>query len=100
MTALAAWGTESREAAAAAFEEGMRTLEGQSLAYDAARTSLGDVDLALNTLSEASPQVKKKVVEACTRCIMADGQTAPNEADLLRAIADAMDVPMPPVAAG
>jgi hypothetical protein len=31
---------------------------------------------------------------------MADGQTAPNEADLLRAIADAMDVPMPPVAAG
>ncbi|MBM4164878.1 MAG: M48 family metallopeptidase [Lentisphaerae bacterium] len=100
MTALAAWGTESREAAAAAFEEGMRTLEGQSPAYDAARTSLGDVDLALNTLSEASPQVKKKVIEACTRCVLADGQTAPNEADLLRAIADAMDVPMPPVAAG
>jgi Zn-dependent protease with chaperone function len=100
MTALAAWGTDSREAAAAAFEEGMRMLEGQSPAYDAARTSLGDVDLALNTLSEASPQVKKKVIEACTRCVRADGQTAPNEADLLRAIADAMDVPMPPVAAG
>jgi Zn-dependent protease with chaperone function len=100
MTALAAWGTDNPGAAAVSFGEGMRMLDRQPPAYDAARTSLGDVDQALNTLSEASPQVKKQVIEACTRCVMADGRAAPNEADLLRAIADAMDVPMPPVAAG
>ncbi len=100
MTALAAWGTENPGAASVSFGEGMRMLDPQPPAYDAARTSFGAVDQALNTLSEASPQVKKQVIEACTRCVMADGQAAPNEADLLRAIADAMDVPMPPVAAG
>jgi Zn-dependent protease with chaperone function len=100
MTALAAWGADTTEAAADAFEAGMQTLVAHPPAFDSAQASLGVVDQALNTLAEASPQVKKRVIEACTRCVMADGQTAPNEADLLRAIADAMDVPMPPIAAG
>ncbi len=100
LTALAAWGTESIEAATACFREGMQTLNRQSPPYDASRASLDEVDQALNKLAEASPQVKKRVIEACICCVMADGRVAPHQADLLRAIADAMDVPMPPVVAG
>lgn len=95
LAALAAWGTESPADAAACYEEGMRVLE-QTSPYKALPVSLDGVDQALNQLAEAAPQVKRQVIEACTRCVMADGQVAPNQADLLRAIADAMDVPIPP----
>ena len=37
-------------------------------------------------------------MEACTACVRADGRIATEEAELLRAVADAMDIPMPPLA--
>ncbi|MBW3598424.1 MAG: hypothetical protein KY475_14270, partial [Planctomycetes bacterium] len=55
------------------------------------------VDEALNKLASASPQIKKRVLAAATACVAADGQVTVNEGELLRAIADSLDCPIPPL---
>jgi hypothetical protein len=43
----------------------------------------------------AVPQIKKNVVNACDRIVAADGLIQLPEAELLRAIADSLDCPIP-----
>ena len=57
---------------------------------------LARVDTALNRLALAVPQIKKNVLEACARVVAADGVIQETEAELLRAIADTLDCPLPP----
>ena len=57
---------------------------------------LGQVDVALNRLCQAVPQIKKNVLNACAQTVAADGVIQEMEAELLRAIADTLDCPMPP----
>jgi tellurite resistance protein len=57
---------------------------------------LPQVDAALNRLNQAVPQIKKSVLNACVQVVAADGVIQEMEAELLRAIADALDCPMPP----
>ncbi len=54
------------------------------------------VDLALNRLNQGTPQIKKIVLEACAETVAADGVIQESEAELLRAIADTLDCPIPP----
>jgi Zn-dependent protease with chaperone function len=65
----------------------------------AEKTDLNAVDKALNEIAAASPNLKKQILTACATCIGADGQITIEEAELLRAVADALDCPMPPLAA-
>ncbi|MGQ0613996.1 MAG: M48 family metalloprotease [Planctomycetaceae bacterium] len=59
---------------------------------------------ALDRIAFATPAVKRLAVEACARCVQSDGSTTVPEAELLRAVADSLDCPLPPflpdVAAG
>jgi hypothetical protein len=57
---------------------------------------LPQIDAALNRLCQAVPQIKKNVIDACTQVVAADGVIQEVEAELLRAIADTLDCPMPP----
>ena len=57
---------------------------------------LAQVDDALNRLCQAVPQIKKNVLNACAQTVAADGVIQEMEAELLRAIADTLDCPMPP----
>jgi Zn-dependent protease with chaperone function/tellurite resistance protein len=66
----------------------------------AADCGLGPVDEALRRLAQAVPQIKKNVLEACAHTVAADGMIQPHEAELLRAIADALDCPIPPFVKG
>lgn len=59
-----------------------------------------EVDAALERLAEASPAIKKAVIEACARTAATDGKLETHEAELLRAIADALDCPIPPFIGG
>ena len=61
-----------------------------------AQCDLEQVDAALNRLAFAVPQIKKNVIEACARTVAADAVIQEMEAELLRAIADALDCPLPP----
>jgi uncharacterized tellurite resistance protein B-like protein len=50
----------------------------------------------LNRLCQAVPQIKKNVLNACAQTVAADGVIQEMEAELLRAIADTLDCPIPP----
>jgi Zn-dependent protease with chaperone function len=57
---------------------------------------LNQIDAALNRLTQAVPQIKKNLIDACVHVVGADGVIQESEAELLRAIADTLDCPMPP----
>ena len=54
-----------------------------------------DVDLALERLGQAVPQIKKNVLNACAQTVAADEIVQEREAELLRAVADSLDCPIP-----
>jgi hypothetical protein len=66
----------------------------------AERCGLVQLDGALNELAQATPPLKRQVLQACAEYIAADGRVAIAEAELLRATADALDCPMPPLLPG
>lgn len=53
-------------------------------------------DTALDRLALSAPQIKKTLLEACVQVVGADGLIQEREAELLRAIADTLDCPIPP----
>jgi hypothetical protein len=100
LSATAYAGQEDAMKANAAF------LQGANLLSRAARSEipwmppnqcdLSQMDIALARLSQAAPQIKKNVLNACAQTAAADGVIQEREAELLRAIADALDCPVPP----
>jgi Zn-dependent protease with chaperone function len=66
----------------------------------AERCALVQLDGALNELAQATPPLKRQVLQACAEYIAADGRVAIAEAELLRATADALGCPMPPLLPG
>ena len=54
------------------------------------------IDAALNRLALAVPTIKKNLIEACVYTVGADGVMTESEAELLRAVADTLDCPIPP----
>jgi hypothetical protein len=58
------------------------------------KAGLKQLDTALDRLALAAPQIKKKVLEACVQ--VDGGVLQEREAELLRAIADTLDCPIPP----
>ncbi len=104
LSALARHGGSTPEAVARAFDAGVQVLGWSGpdlrpvLSIDAQSSlDLSRLDAALNTLSAAVPTLKKQVLHACAACIGADGRITIEEGELLRAIADALDCPMPPI---
>jgi hypothetical protein len=63
----------------------------------AAQCGVNNLDAALNRLVQAVPIIKKNLIEASARVVGADGVILEAEAELLRAIADTLDCPMPPL---
>jgi len=100
LSALAHVGSDDPAQCEAAFRQGMQSLAPIArapLVYVSAQESdLTHVDAALNRLNQAAPQIKKAVINACAQVVAADGVIQEMEAELLRAIADALDCPMPP----
>lgn len=103
VSTLARLGHQKGPGVARAFEAGMARLQqnhpGERVVAlaDPVDCSLGAVDRALDRLAQAAPSVKRRVLDACAGCIAADGVVTPAEAELLRAIADSLDCPMPPI---
>lgn len=52
---------------------------------------------ALAVLATVSPPLKAELVRACVAAVSHDGVVTVGEAELLRAIADCLGCPMPPV---
>ena len=62
--------------------------------------SLAAIDSALDNLAAAVPKLKRIILAACVACVLADRQVTVAEAELLRAVADSLGCPMPPLLSG
>jgi Zn-dependent protease with chaperone function len=100
LSATAYAGQENTAEASAAFAQGAEFLSraaGCEIPWlPPGKCDLSHVDAALTRLSQAAPQIKKNVLSACAQTVAADGVIQEGEAELLRAIADALDCPVPP----
>ena len=99
---LLAWeGQPEPEQAARAFDTGMRSYIGGDHTYrlppPREECSLAEFNTALQTLHQSVPAIKRRIVVACAACIGASQQVSVREAELLRAICDTLDCPLPPL---
>jgi len=99
--ALLAWeGQPEPGQAAQAFDAGMRGYIGGDHTLrlpPREECSLAEFDAALQTLNQSVPAIKRRIIVACTACILANQQISVREAELLRAICDTLDCPLPPL---
>jgi hypothetical protein len=102
--ALLAWeGQPEPDQAARAFDTGMRGYIGGDHTHrlpPREECSLAEFDAALQTLNQSVPAIKRRIVVACAACILANQQVTVREAELLRAICDTLDCPLPPLVVG
>lgn len=101
---LLAWeGQPEPELAGRAFDTGMRAYIAGDHTYRLTpreECSLAEFDAALQMLNQSVPAIKRRIVVACAACIGADQQVTVREAELLRAICDTLDCPLPPLVVG
>ena len=95
---LLAWvGSNDPAAAQQAFRDGVRELSispgPELLPLDLC--GLAVVDQALRELESASPTLKRRILAACIAGVGSDGVATEAEAELLRAVADSLDCPIP-----
>ena len=99
LSALANASSDNPDEVAKAFEKGAPHLrakinELKLLSNEA--SGLEKLDTALDRLALSVPQIKKNLIEACVQVVGADGLIQEREAELLRAIAETLDCPIPP----
>jgi Zn-dependent protease with chaperone function len=101
LSALAYVGQQGPDLVNRAFQRGAQILTSATQVpiglIPEVQCDLEQVDAALNRLNLAVPQIKKNVLEACAQTVAADGVVQEMEAELLRAVADALDCPLPPL---
>ena len=100
LSATAYAGQENATKAYAAFGQGAESLSRAARSeipwLPPDKCDLSHIDAALARLSQAVPQIKKNILNACAQTVVADGVIQEGEAELLRAIADTLDCPVPP----
>ena len=101
LSALAYVGSDDATEIQKAFDTGapyLRAADNWGLTLlPAAQCGIEQIDAALNRLALAVPNIKKNLIEAAARVVGADGVIQESEAELLRAIADTLDCPIPPL---
>jgi hypothetical protein len=77
----------------------LKLLEGKLALLPPAACDFVRLDAALDKLATASGPIKQRTLFACAHIVGADGRILIAEAELLRAVAAALDCPMPPLLA-
>ena len=98
LLAVARTGSRTEEEAAAAFAQGARSIraECKDLAMPT-RVVLSDLDSAFDDLEMAKPEAKVAVLEAALATATHDGKIRMGEYEMIRAVADALGLGMPPI---
>jgi hypothetical protein len=100
LSATAYAGADDPEQAQAAFAKGAESL-GRIARVEIpwlppTECDLTHLDSALDRFAQSVPQIKKNVLNACAETVAFDKTIQPREAEILRAIADTLDLPIPP----
>jgi len=99
LSVLASSGQQQPADARRAFEYGFARLKpaGAPRADGFSETvSFDALDRAFDQLALAAPGIKRAVFDACCSCVLFDKNVTISEAELLRAAAAIMDIPVPP----
>ncbi|KPK16434.1 MAG: hypothetical protein AMJ62_05450 [Myxococcales bacterium SG8_38] len=99
LSALARAGSRTETEASRAFRHGAHALhlpEAAGTILPVGNCTLTDVDQALRRYDAATPALKKNLMLACAATVMADDNVTDREAELIRAIGDGLDCPVPP----
>lgn len=99
LSLLARVGHDSDEAAAQAYAEAVRSLGLTPFdrpPLSAGESTLAHADAAFEKLAQTTPVIKKRFLQAAAHAVASDGELTSREGEMLRAIADAVDCPIPP----
>lgn len=98
LASLAYFGNHDTLSREAAFARALKTLNPQAqLTFNSTdRYSVAEAGKYLAMLASIPPKSKQLLLEACVTCTATDGQVTLEEAEFLRAIADALGCPVPP----
>ncbi len=103
LSTLAHAGSEDAAAVEAAFAAGVAALGEQAppnlALLPRAECTFGKLDGALAALAGVAPARLRDVVTACAATVACDGVVSGAEGELLRAVADALGCPLPPLVA-
>ena len=69
---------------------------GLQIATDATLPNAGELNDALDLLANARPSLREELIESCIELVLQDGKVNASEAELLRAISQALGCPIPP----
>lgn len=99
ISALSHLGHADQAGARSAFDKASSAFAAEKILVPRARgeCSLKQIGEALDKVAQSSPAVKKRVLKAALVSVMADGFVTVAEGELLRAIADSIDCPLPPL---
>jgi Zn-dependent protease with chaperone function len=101
LSALAHASSDDAAESARAFAEGaaqLKLVEGSIALLPEGESGLVPLDAALDKLAGASGPIKQRLLMAAAHVVSADGVLLTQEAELLRAVAASLDVPVPPLA--
>jgi len=96
---LALAGHDDPAHAQKAFTAAMARIPGRANRAESLRMadpSFSRVEASISRLATATPGVKKTILDACAHCVMFDRTVSAAEAEMLRAVAYALDLPLPP----
>ncbi|HHE75436.1 MAG TPA: peptidase M48, partial [Desulfobacteraceae bacterium] len=99
LSVLAKSGNKDIQEAEKAFKAGFEQLRSAGVTRKESMSetvSFKEVDVALNRLALAAPSIKRVIFDACCACVLFDTKVSIPEAELLRATASVMDIPVPP----
>jgi Zn-dependent protease with chaperone function len=99
LSKVAAAGHADPKEALAAFNAAMKRIpvSGAGGRRPLTDAPLEEVGRALSKFAAARPGVKRALLDACAHCVLFDKTVTTSEAELLRAVAYALDLPLPPM---
>lgn len=95
LLSVAAWAGRTRPAEA--YEAGASGIGLKSPLLPADEIGFAELDAALDRLRQLRPLEKPGLLKALRECLLQDKRVTPREAELYRAVADALDCPTPPL---
>jgi len=99
ISSIAQIGQKTPDTIAYAFRSGLFRLPGasqQTMPTAPPLSNFSELKKSLTRLSAATPKLKQAIVEACSYTVLLDNTVTDPEAELLRAVAIALDCPLPP----